>query len=32
VGSTPEALAKFMGEELTRWKPVIERAGLKPDN
>jgi len=32
VGSTPEALAKFMGEELRRWKPVIERAGLKPDN
>ena len=32
VGSTPEALARFMGEELRRWKPVIERAGLKPDN
>jgi tripartite-type tricarboxylate transporter receptor subunit TctC len=32
VGSTPEALGKFMGEELRRWKPVIERAGLKPDN
>jgi tripartite-type tricarboxylate transporter receptor subunit TctC len=32
VGSTPEALAKFMGEELVRWKPVIQRAGLKPDN
>jgi tripartite-type tricarboxylate transporter receptor subunit TctC len=32
VGSTPEALAKFMGEELIRWKPVIQRAGLKPDN
>ena len=31
VGSTPEALAKFMGEELRRWKPVIERTGLKPD-
>ncbi len=23
VGSTPEALSKFMGEELRRWKPVI---------
>lgn len=32
VGSTPEALGKFMGEELRRWRPVIERAGLKPDN
>jgi tripartite-type tricarboxylate transporter receptor subunit TctC len=32
VGSTPEALAKFMGEELVRWNPVIQRAGLKPDN
>jgi tripartite-type tricarboxylate transporter receptor subunit TctC len=32
VGSTPEALGKFMGEELRRWKPVIERAGLKADN
>lgn len=32
VGSTPEALSRFMDEELRRWKPVIERAGLKPDN
>lgn len=31
VGSTPEGLSKFMDEELRRWKPVIERAGLKPD-
>ncbi|MBS0452265.1 MAG: tripartite tricarboxylate transporter substrate binding protein [Proteobacteria bacterium] len=31
VGSTPEGLAKFMNEELRRWKPVIERAGLQPD-
>jgi len=31
VGSTPEALSKFMGEELRRWKPVIEGTGLKPD-
>ncbi len=32
VGSTPEALAKFMAEERARWKPVIERAGLRPDS
>jgi len=32
VGSTPEALGKFMGEELRRRKPVIERAGIKADN
>ena len=32
VGSTPEALNKFMVEELRRWKPVIERAGLKADH
>lgn len=32
VGSTPEALSKFMGEELRRWKPVIERAGIKPES
>ncbi|MBT2303775.1 tripartite tricarboxylate transporter substrate binding protein [Variovorax paradoxus] len=32
VGSTPQELAAFMGEELRRWKPVIERAGLKPEN
>jgi tripartite-type tricarboxylate transporter receptor subunit TctC len=32
VGSTPQDLAKFMNEELARWKPVIERAGLKPEN
>lgn len=31
VGSTPEALGQFMNEELKRWKPVIERLGLKPD-
>ncbi|KQX87561.1 Bug family tripartite tricarboxylate transporter substrate binding protein [Variovorax sp. Root473] len=31
VGSTPDGLSKFMDEELRRWKPVIERAGLKPD-
>ncbi|MES2400978.1 MAG: tripartite tricarboxylate transporter substrate binding protein [Pseudomonadota bacterium] len=32
VGSAPQALADFMREELRRWKPVIERAGIKPDN
>jgi tripartite-type tricarboxylate transporter receptor subunit TctC len=32
VGSTPQELTAFMGEELRRWKPVIERAGLKPEN
>ena len=32
VGSTSQELAAFMGEELRRWKPVIERAGLKPEN
>ena len=32
VGGTPEELARFMREELDRWKPVIERAGLKPDS
>ncbi|MDO5625261.1 MAG: tripartite tricarboxylate transporter substrate binding protein [Pseudomonadota bacterium] len=31
VGSTPDALGQFMREEQTRWRPVIERAGLKPD-
>jgi len=30
VGSTPAELAKFMTQELQLWKPVIERAGLKP--
>lgn len=32
VGSSPEDLSRFMREELARWKPVIERTGLKPDN
>ncbi len=32
VGGTPQELTKFMKEELARWKPVIERAGLKPEN
>ena len=32
VGSSPQELAAFMREEQRRWKPVIERAGLKPEN
>lgn len=32
VGSTPQELNKFMNDELARWKPVILRAGLKPEN
>lgn len=31
VGSSPKQLADFMRDELQRWRPVIERAGLKPD-
>jgi tripartite-type tricarboxylate transporter receptor subunit TctC len=31
-GQHARGAGKFMGEELRRWKPVIERAGLKPDN
>ena len=31
IGSTTEALAEFMTAERARWKPVIERAGIKPD-
>ena len=31
IGSTPAALGQFMQEERARWRPVIERAGLKPD-
>lgn len=31
IGSSPEALSAFMQEELNRWKPVIERAGLRPN-
>ena len=30
VGSSPKELADFMQQELRVWKPVIERAGLKP--
>jgi len=32
VGSTPQELNNFMNDELARWKPVILRAGLKPEN
>ena len=31
VGSTPEEMAKFLPDELQRWKPVIVRIGLTPD-
>ncbi len=31
IGSTPAELGRFMQEERTRWRPVIERAGLKAD-
>jgi tripartite-type tricarboxylate transporter receptor subunit TctC len=31
IGSTAESLAAFMTAERARWKPVIERAGIKPD-
>ena len=31
IGSTPQELARFMQDERSRWRPVIERAGLKPD-
>jgi len=32
VGSTPQALGDFMAQELRTWRPVIERAGLKPSD
>ena len=31
VGGPPATLATLMSTERARWKPVIERAGLKPD-
>jgi tripartite-type tricarboxylate transporter receptor subunit TctC len=31
VGSTTETLSAFMAEERMRWRPVILRAGIKPD-
>jgi tripartite-type tricarboxylate transporter receptor subunit TctC len=29
VGNTPEELAEFLREEITRWAQVIRKAGLK---
>lgn len=31
VGSTPAEFAKFIASEQQRWKPIIARAGIKPD-
>src|SRR5690606_37953268 len=31
IASTPEELGRFMREEEARWRPVIQRAGLRPD-
>lgn len=31
VGSSPEAFAEFIKAEQARWKPVILRAGIRPD-
>jgi tripartite-type tricarboxylate transporter receptor subunit TctC len=31
VGSTPAEFAAFIAQEQKRWKPVIERAKIKPD-
>jgi len=31
VGSTPAEFARFIAAEQARWKPVIERARIKPD-
>jgi len=31
VGGTPEEFAKFIAQEQRRWKPIIARAGIKPD-
>jgi tripartite-type tricarboxylate transporter receptor subunit TctC len=32
VGSTPAEFAKFIAAEQQRWKPVLARAKLRPDN
>ena len=32
VGSTPAQFAKFIAVEQARWKPVLQRAKVKPDN
>ena len=29
VGSTPEAFARFIGEEIPRWERVVKAAGIK---
>ena len=31
VGGTPAEFAAFIAAEQKRWKPVIERAKIKPD-
>jgi len=31
VGDTPEAYAKFIGEEIARWEKVVRTAGIKPE-
>ena len=31
VGSTPAEFAAFIAKERERWKPVLERAKVKPD-
>ena len=31
VGSSPESFGEFIKAEQARWKPVIARAGIKPD-
>ncbi|AGW92825.1 tripartite tricarboxylate transporter substrate binding protein [Cupriavidus sp. DF5525] len=31
IGNTPAEFAKFIAQEQQRWKPIIARAGIKPD-
>ena len=31
AGSTPEEFARFIVAEQQRWKPIVARAGIKPD-
>ncbi|AQV96975.1 MULTISPECIES: Bug family tripartite tricarboxylate transporter substrate binding protein [Cupriavidus] len=31
VGDTPAEFARFIAQEQQRWKPIIARAGIKPD-
>jgi hypothetical protein len=28
---TPEAFGALIGSEITRWKPVVERANMRPE-